>query len=152
MHNLLLDCSYVTSKRKVAFDGSLLYKGTKGLRKDFVYCFVLLNHGFKVVEGKRSLDLYIDSLSFKQVYASTPIIPRPPSTLPARIYEDWPTPPPPKLEERKSPPKLSADFLELDDRASQIFSPIKAQPQRDIFAAPKVQMKTNAQEADLLDF
>mmetsp|Transcript_4922 Transcript_4922/g.9217 ORF Transcript_4922/g.9217 Transcript_4922/m.9217 type:complete len:184 (+) Transcript_4922:951-1502(+) len=149
VHSLLLDCSYVTSKRKVAFDGSLLYKGTKGLRKEFSYSFALLGHSFRVIEGKHSLDLYIDNISYKQVHAN------PPRTLPTpRIYEDWApeplAPPKTKPEESKSLPRLSADFLELDEKTSQIFSPSKV-VKRDIFAAPKVQMRVNTQDADLLN-
>jgi hypothetical protein len=145
---VLLDSSFITSRRKVAFDGSLLFKGSKALRKEFVYCFTLLNHSFRVVESKHILDFYVDNFSFKHLYNSAQVV-----TLPIpRVYEDWPTPPIEGPEEQKSPPQLSDDFLELDlDAPTHILSPGKSKLQRDIFAAPEVKVRGGSQTTDLLD-
>jgi hypothetical protein len=148
-HRVLLDSSYITSRRKVAFDGSLLFKGSKALRKEFVYCFIVLNHSFKVVEGKHILDFYVDNFSFKQLYISAQV-----GTLPVpRVYEDWAPPSKVAPEEQKSQPQLSDDFLELDVDAppTHILSPGKSKLQRDIFAAPEVKVRGSSKTTDLLD-
>ncbi|OMJ81960.1 hypothetical protein SteCoe_17443 [Stentor coeruleus] len=67
-HSVELECSYITNKRRVTFDGSLIFKGTKPLGKDFQYRFQHEKHIITVENRKNDANLHVDSLSFNEIY------------------------------------------------------------------------------------
>lgn len=67
-HSVELECSYITNKRRVTFDGSLIFKGTKPLGRDFQYRFQHEKHILTVENRKNDANLHVDSLSFNQIY------------------------------------------------------------------------------------
>ena len=68
-HSAELECSFLTNKRRVTFDGNLIYKGFKSLlTSDFSYQFKHKNHILTVFNHRNDANLIVDSLSFDLVY------------------------------------------------------------------------------------
>lgn len=69
-HSVELECSFLTNKRRVTFDGSLIFKGMKPLlSSDFQYQFKHKSHIITVFNHRNDANLLIDSLSFDLLYS-----------------------------------------------------------------------------------
>ena len=67
-HSVELECSFLTNKRRVTFDGHLIHKGSKPLGRDFQYRFNHHKHILTVENHRTEANLLVDSLSFDEIY------------------------------------------------------------------------------------
>ena len=68
-HSVELECSFITNKRRVTFDGVLIYKGTKSIGKDFQYRFNHIKHILTVENHRTDANLLVDGFSFDEIYS-----------------------------------------------------------------------------------
>ena len=69
-HSVELECSFLTNKRRVTYDGNLIFRGLKQLwSNDFQYQFKQKAHVITVFNHRNDANLLIDSLSFDIVYS-----------------------------------------------------------------------------------
>lgn len=69
-HSVELECSFLTNKRRVTYDGNLIFKGIKPLwSNDFQYQFKQKAHIITVFNHRNDANLLIDSLSFDILYS-----------------------------------------------------------------------------------
>lgn len=66
-HEIMLECSFLTNKRRIYLDKNLIYSGSKPLGKKFFYSFNLRSHVLSVESDARGANLLVDSLNFYKV-------------------------------------------------------------------------------------
>ncbi|CAG9328464.1 unnamed protein product [Blepharisma stoltei] len=67
-HTAELECSYLTNKRRVTFDGTLMFTGYKPIGGVFQYRFFHMKHVVTIDNPGADADLLVDSLSFNDLY------------------------------------------------------------------------------------
>ena len=67
-HSIELECSFITNKRRVSFDGSPVFKGSKPIGRDFQYRFQHNKHIITIENHRTDANLLVDSMSFDEIY------------------------------------------------------------------------------------
>ncbi|CAG9312500.1 unnamed protein product [Blepharisma stoltei] len=67
-HTVELECSFLTNKRRVTFDRTLLFTGMKPIGGVFQYRFFHNKHVITIDNPRTDADLLVDSLSFNFLY------------------------------------------------------------------------------------
>ena len=67
-HSVELECSFITNKRRISFDGSPVFKGSKPMGRDFQHRFQHNKHIITIENHRTDANLLVDSMSFDEIY------------------------------------------------------------------------------------